>query len=253
MISAALKKRLDGYQKPSTAASTSKATSAPSRANRLIIRNLPLDIKEQDISATFLPYGPIHSIDMPKTEDGKPKRFAFVWILSRTDAEKAVAKCNGMKIRAGIADELARAKQKKKKEVRVEKKGRAGEKEVAEDGEEAGGAERVIAVDWALSKDKWEEEKAKIEVDEDTNMDEPAEDGSDDSGNDEDSDEDGDEDEAIGVNEGEGDSDNEELSDGSDEDETKPGKAELPPPETGTTLFVRNLPFEATDEELRLL
>ena len=36
-----------------------------------------------------------------------------------------------------------------------------------------------------------------------------------------------------------------------DEDEEKPGRPQLPPPEAGTTLFVRNVPFEATDEELR--
>lgn len=241
MISAALKKRLDVYKKPATAASTSKAASTPSRANRLIIRNLPLDIKEQDISATFLPYGPIHSIDMPKTEDGKAKRFAFVWMLSRADAEKAISKCNGMKIRAGIADELARAKQKKKKEVRIEKKGRAGEMEVAEEGEEAGGAERVIAVDWALSKDKWEEEKAKIEVDEDASMEEADEDHSEEEGD------------AVGVNEGDDESDDESSSYETEEDVQKPVKPELPAPETGTTLFIRNLPFEATDDELRLL
>ena len=51
--------------------------------------------------------------------------------------------------------------------------------------------------------------------------------------------------------------DNQNDDDGEDEDmnvdeeDDKPAKPQLPPPETGTTLFVRNVPFEATEDELR--
>ena len=46
--------------------------------------------------------------------------------------------------------------------------------------------------------------------------------------------------------------------DGDDEDRSddngdKPTKPSLPKPEAGTTLFIRNLPFEATEDELRVL
>jgi nucleolar protein 4 len=56
---------------------------------------------------------------------------------SKKDAEKAIEGCNGMTVRAGTA---ASSNNKR-------------------------ATERVIAVDWALSKDKWEAEKAKIEED----------------------------------------------------------------------------------------
>ena len=39
----------------------------------------------------------------------------------------------------------------------------------------------------------------------------------------------------------------------SDSNEEKPTKPTLPPPESGTTLFIRNLPFSATEEDLRAL
>ena len=37
------------------------------------------------------------------------------------------------------------------------------------------------------------------------------------------------------------------------DDEEEPVKPTLPPPETGNTLFVRNVPFEATEDDLRTL
>jgi RNA recognition motif-containing protein len=42
-------------------------------------------------------------------------------------------------------------------------------------------------------------------------------------------------------------------SDSDAESEDQPSKPQLPPPESGTTLFVRNVPFTATDDELRAL
>ena len=255
IISATLKKRADSLQKPVTSTSAHVSSSlspakphpspklAPSRANRLIVRNLPFDIKEEDIKATFLPYGPIHSIDIPKTEDGRAKGFAFVWMMSKGDAQRALEKCNGTKIRAGVAEQLVQAKQKKKKQARIEEKisKEKAKKEQEEAEEEVEGVERVIAVDWALSKDKWEEEKAKMEVEEDVEM-----------GGDSDSGSEDDPGSRSGSNEEENSNSEEGLEDSSDEDE-KPQKPELPAPEAGTTLFVRNIPFEATEDELRVL
>jgi len=268
IISATLKKRVDNLQKPIASTSAHASTSspstksqpdpmvAPSRANRLIIRNLPFDIKEDDIKATFLPYGPIHSIDIPQTEDCRAKGFAFVWMMSKGDAQRALEKCNGTKIRAGVAAQLVQAKQKKKKQVRVEEKmsKEKARKEQEQAEVEVEGVERVIAVDWALSKDRWEEEKAKIDVAEDVETGE--DDGDSDSGEGSES-EDGSR-SGLGSDEEE-DSDSGECSSGSsgDEDEVDlgegPQKPQLPPPEAGTTLFVRNIPFEATEDELRVL
>ncbi|CAL1711095.1 unnamed protein product [Somion occarium] len=225
LLSVTLKKRLDGLAKPSTKPSkSSKQTPAldadmktpaangasgpaPSRASRLIVRNLPWNVTEQDLRAVFLPYGPIYSIHIPvkepeaKSEDSsersklRAKGYAFVWMLT----------------------------------------------------------ERVIAVDWALSKDKWEEAKAKIQEENDEKKEADEDANEDESGSDASSDE---EDGHIGVHHGDSD---EEGSNGSrdddemnvDEEEENPGKPQLPPPETGTTLFVRNVPFEATEDELR--
>lgn len=289
LLSATLKKRLDGLAKaPKTAKAANPKGPAPNRASRLIVRNLPFNISEQDLRALFLPYGPIHSVDIPsavddaKEEDGEAtlqakrgKGFAFVWMLSRKDAERAMEECNGMKVQAGMAARLVADKQKRKKQRREEAKAEkattqrgedeGGEEDESENEEEDGDAgakpqanERVIAVDWALSKDKWEQEKAKIEPgqeDADINMvDVKSEKGSE-SGSESESDTD--EDEQLGVHDGDSDNDSR-LSDSDDVDESeaedeKPSKPVLPPPDVGTTLFVRNVPFEATEDELRTL
>ncbi|KDQ55525.1 hypothetical protein JAAARDRAFT_37540 [Jaapia argillacea MUCL 33604] len=302
LLSVTLKKRLEGLAKlssqkptkPSTAARTDVVKKpAPSRASRLIVRNLPFNITEQDLRAVFLPHGPIHSIDIPLKPDENPddmedgeqevkkeaknKGFAFVWMLSKKDAEKAVEGCNGIKLRPGMAQSLVLDKQKKKKVRREEEKARkriesggvdgAEDLDHAKDGpEERGevekplkGVERVIAVDWALSKNKWEEEKAKVAQVEDVEEGESL--GSESEG--EDSSGDGSDDDHIGVHDDnsseEGSASEDEGGSGEDDDmdvdadEQEPVKPQLPPPEAGTTLFVRNVPYEATDDELRTL
>ncbi|KAI9063670.1 RNA-binding domain-containing protein [Trametes sanguinea] len=300
LLSATLKKRLDGLAKAAKVKPSAKAKPgpAPNRNSRLIVRNLPFDITEQDLRAIFLPYGPIYSVHIPlatetksegvkqeeevKQEEGtsKPrprtKGFAFVWFLSRKDAEKALEKCNGMTVEAGVAQTLISDKQKKKKQRREEKKRKAAEKGAEEsegdsDDEEKDerGGKRVIAVDWALSKDKWEAEKAKLEEalqDEEEDGESGSSDNSDDSDDTDEGSSDsesGSEDEQLGVHDGDSDesdshgsdddSDEHDSDEESDEDDQKPAKPTLPPPEVGTTVFVRNVPFEATEDELRTL
>lgn len=286
MLSATLKKRLDGVAKvldnAQKAVQPSASVPTPNRASRLIVRNLPFDIAEQDLRALFLPYGPIHSIDIPTLEEGasesnaaerkKPriKGFAFVWMLSRKDAERAMVGTNGRTVQAGLADTLMSDKQKRKKQRREEKKRNAAEVQEEDDEERAdearSDAQRVIAVDWALSKDKWEKAKAKINetAEEDAEMAGSATSEDDDSEEDagSESDEQGsepepDEDNALGLHV-DVDLDShatlEDEEERSDEDESQsPMKPSLPPPETGTTVFVRNVPFEATEDELRTL
>ncbi|KAF8192913.1 hypothetical protein BJ912DRAFT_1057648 [Pholiota molesta] len=287
LLSVTLKKRLDVLSKP-VPAPKSKATTdpkgkaasaaaAPSHASRLIVRNIPFNASEQDLRAVFLPYGPIHSVHIPldekpaaasgkdpatpttketpiaKEEEGaaesstaaaaaaayagarKPrtKGFAFVWMLSRKDAERAIAGCNGMQERA--EDE----------EVDEEAEEEDEDEDMEKEADDKRATERVIAVDWALSKEKWKEEKAKIE--EDVDMDN-ASGSDDDESSEEDSDDDG-----LGVHSGsEGESDESDSQAGDSENE-EPVKPQLPPPETGTTLFIRNIPFDATEDELRTL
>lgn len=263
LLSVTLKKRFDSLSKVSVAPAKSSSTvtaAAPNRASRLIVRNIPFDVSEQDLRAIFLPHGPIYSIHIPKEkEGGKGKGFAFVWMLSKKDAERALEKCNGTALRAGMAEGLVQDKQKKKKVRREEKKRKAAVKEEEGDDEEVQDMakvtdERVIAVDWALSKEKWQEEQAKMEVDEGNEAmdDVKSEDASDDGS---DSDESSD-DENCGVHHNGSESSSEEDSDEGDDfvgEEQEPVKPQLPPPETGTTLFVRNVPFAATEDELRTL
>ncbi|KAJ6500383.1 hypothetical protein C8R45DRAFT_1210184 [Mycena sanguinolenta] len=281
LLSVTLKKRLDTLAKPvaKPGKAAAKTVATPSHASRLIVRNIPFTATEQDLRAVFLPYGPVYSIHIPpadpkgkkpETEEPGPARtkgYAFVWMLSKKDAERAIEGCNGLTVRAGLAEGMVSDKQKKKKQRRVEMKMKmkeAGEvQEEHEDEDEVDdkrAVERVIAVDWALSKDKWKEEKAKMGLgDGDVEMGDASSSGSgssSDSDSDGDSDSDSDSDESdsnIGVHDGE-DSDPGSSGEEDDEDESRmPVKPQLPPPEEGTTLFVRNVPFSATEDELRTL
>ncbi|KAK0440224.1 hypothetical protein EV421DRAFT_788697 [Armillaria borealis] len=245
LLSVTLKKRLDSLAKASKA---DTKTAAPNHSSRLIIRNTPFNITEQDLRALFLPYGPIHSIHIPKGKDsGRSRGFAFVWMLSKKDAEKAMESCNGKVIRAGMAEGMVSDKQKKKKQRRLEKKMQQGEGANGDDDndeaqEAENSSERTIAVDWALSKDKWEEEKTRMEEDDDAEMEDASSE----------KDEESDEEEQLGVHDGT-DEDADDSSDEENENDEEPVKPQLPPPETGTTLFIRNVPFTATEDELRTL
>ena len=218
------------------------SAAVPSHASRLIIRNLPFNATEQDLRAAFLPYGPIHSIQIPtddkmtKKDDVPPaataskkvrtKGFAFVWMSNKKDAVKAIEGCNGMTLRAGTAE--------------------------SSDNKRA--TERVIAVDWALSKDKWEAEKAKIEEDavlhESSESEDDAEDEKSCSG--EENSDDGDEGH-LGLHTGEEEDNNSNAGSEDEENDEERVKPQLPQPEAGTTLFIRNIPFNATEDELRTL
>lgn len=115
--------------------------------------------------------------------------------------------------------------------------------------------ERTITVDWALSKEKWIEEKARIEeAAEDVDMEEDISSSQDSTDDSDQESEDSDNEEELGVhNDESGDSDDDDENEDEDEDMEEPVKPTLPPPETGTTLFVRNAPFQATEDELRTL
>jgi len=111
---------------------------------------------------------------------------------------------------------------------------------IGENGKEEGG--RTVAVDWALSKDKWKEAEAKVAVVEETKEEEEVE---------EEAGEEKDGPDVVEENE-----DGEMIEPVEDDEEevvAEPVKPVLPPPEEGTTLFIRNLSFEATEDQLRTL
>jgi nucleolar protein 4 len=180
----------------------------------------------------FAPYGPIHSISIPNTaslsSSSRPRGrgFAFVWFLRPTDAEKAITGVNGKRIWAGMGLE------------REEKEGRG----------------RMVAVDWALSKDEWHKAEAgqtdstaAVNGDGEHAEDEPEEEG------DEDIDEDEEDDDDDEEEEEDDDSDLSPVEIGAEMSEDEDDESDEERPETepqGTTLFVRNVQFEATEAEL---
>ncbi|WVF70433.1 hypothetical protein IAT40_005223 [Kwoniella sp. CBS 6097] len=234
ILSCVLKKRLEKL-------SAKGEGKSPSHAGRLIIRNLAWDTTVQDLRAAFLPYGPIHTIDLPTLPSKLPpsadpsrpppppraRGFAFVWFLTKKDAEQAIQGVNGKVLKT-----------------------------------KSGKNEREVAVDFALSKEKWEEAKKGDEPEKEEGS------GSDESGSESGSDDDqsdsGSEDEEEDENDDddeESDDEDEDMSDDGeagedeedDEDEEEPVKPTLPSVDVGATLFIRNLPFEATEQELNQL
>ncbi|EPQ26264.1 uncharacterized protein PFL1_06199 [Pseudozyma flocculosa PF-1] len=177
--------------------------------------------KEEDEDAE------LNEVEQSSSAAAKGERgrgFAFVWHVSRNDAAKALKAVNGKPIRHGAAEHAAYKAAKGKK-------GRDAAKKVLDAVRAAAQPERVVAVDWALSKKDWEAKAEQSDAEEAESED----------------DEDDDEDEGEDDDE-EGDDDDDENAEVSSDEEAKPA---LPQPEEGTTLFVRNLPFQATEEELK--
>ncbi|KAI5919973.1 RNA-binding domain-containing protein [Camillea tinctor] len=207
------------------------------KAPKLIIRNLPWSIKHSDqLTALFQSFGKVKYADIPQSK-GKLSGFGFVTMRGRPNAEKAMEAINGKVV----------------------------------DG-------RTLAVDWAVDKQTWEQHnqqkgsdtksKSKSsETPEDANEEEEEEEkeGEESDEKDEDDDEDEDvknfiknhmqnlEDEDSEPNDlDEGDTEN----DGASDDDAASGGAPVSPKKTlstnnNSTLFIRNLPFTTTDEDLK--
>jgi len=203
---------------------------------KLIIRNLPWSIKQpEQLAALFRNFGKIKYADLPSSK-GKLAGFGFVTLRSRKGAEKAIEIVNG-------------------KEV---------------DG-------RTIAVDWAVDKQTWEQQKPaddKEPAENGTREAEPEtadhvaggeDDGEDAMDVDHDEEEDDpdirnflknhmenleDEDGSVG--------DEDQEDDWEDEDESQGGAVAEPQKpkkvlstDNSTTVFVRNIPYTATDATVK--
>lgn len=117
----------------------------------------------------------------------------------------------------------------------------------------------MVAVDWALSKEKWQEatkgeEKKEGEKE---SSDSGSDSGSESESNSESGEESGEEssgDEGTSVVSGSEESSNtDENEEEEEEEEEEPVKPTLPTVDVGSTLFIRNLPFETTELELNTL
>ncbi|GAA5829095.1 hypothetical protein JCM11251_004123 [Rhodosporidiobolus azoricus] len=230
---------------------------------RLLVRNLGFDVTVADLRAAFARFGSLHSITLPvDPSTSKPRGFAFIYFVTRSNAETALKAVNGTRIYAGMAAERIASeggKEGKKKDVRQKKK---AEKEA----QGGGGGEkgRLVAVDWALGKEEWKKAQEGGAEGDEKESEEASESNSEErsgSEGEEDSEEDSDEEDEQEDD----DSDLEPIAVGADGEPLAPagGKAvkdedddlsdleeDSKPKQEGTTLFVRNMSFEATEAEL---
>ncbi|ODA82691.1 hypothetical protein RJ55_01199 [Drechmeria coniospora] len=195
------------------------------KAPKLIIRNLPWSIKtSEQLSHLFRSFGKIKFADLPQSK-GKLKGFGFVTIRGKKNAERALEAINGKQI----------------------------------DG-------RTLAVDWAVDRETWHQQQAKEgdEAQSDEAPTKPA-DGTD--GSDEDA-------SKTSVEEGlnadlenfmknhmqhmeDEDDDEDDDEDEEDDERLDTGPGQTPPSrrqqstDNSSTIFVRNLPFTTTDEQLK--
>lgn len=174
--------------------------------------------------------------------------FAFIWFISLSSAKAALENLNGKSIGKGYSETVL-AKSVRGKKTREEAKKKM--KEVREGAMEW----REIAVDWAVGKKKWEElEKERDEKGEVTEAESGSDqDEDDDAEEKEDKDDDDNSDlDPLEIDENQN-QDLDEEDQALDEGEEEVKSSRPPPPPEGTTIFVRNLPFTATDSDLQKL
>ena len=191
-------------------------------APKLIVRNLPWTIRNpEQLSHLFRSYGKVKFADLPKNK-GKLKGFGFVTLRGRKNAEKALEGVNGKEI----------------------------------DG-------RTVAVDWAVDKatwDKQQEEEGQDRAEEDDSETSEEEDSDEEEEEDE---ENQDHDAAEGGDQLNADLENfmqNHMQNMVDEDEEEEEENEEDKEErhaaqnnanNSSTVFVRNLPFTTTDDQLK--
>ncbi|KAI9203198.1 uncharacterized protein BJ171DRAFT_425619, partial [Polychytrium aggregatum] len=199
---------------------------------RLIVRNIAWRTKESDLRTAFSPYGNIIEVTVPLKPDGKMCGFGFVQFEAVDEAEKAMDAINGTELLGRtVAVDWAVAK-------------KFYETDAAD-----GDAEEANKADGAQNDDDEEEDEDDEDEDEEEGEDEDGDEDMDQIPNDEDEDEDEDDgnDEDGDDDDGEDEEDDVEVTfDG----ERRPRKSGLPDPSEGRTLFIRNLAFETTEEDL---
>jgi nucleolar protein 4 len=263
--------------------------SSQSHGSTLFVSNLPYDATSTDLQTTFSDLAPVrYAFVVSKKGSGESKGFGYVSFSIKEDAQAAFdtvstegIEINGRKLRVKWADkkmdkdEFESSKERVKKEksrnskehVVKEKKREAKNQEVKKQEVKQ---QKVIKQETGKREQKVQkqEEKAKLEdVSESDAKSDVIEEGDVKMVDVEESEAElsGDEDdeEQLGLHEDEhsdGDEDEDEDIEDDDEKETislehhrRPMKPQLPQTDTGTTLFIRNIPFIATEDELRAL
>ncbi|KAK4232119.1 hypothetical protein QBC38DRAFT_464432 [Podospora fimiseda] len=229
------------------------------KAPKLIIRNLPWSIKHADqLTKLFQSFGKVKFADLPG-QKGKMAGFGFVTLRGRKNAEKAMEALNGKEIDGRtIAVDWAVDKETWKQQTE-------GEEEKADDDEKKS-AKTKKAKKPAKEEEEEEDDPNMTQADRDLanffknygeNLEE--EDDNDEDKDDEDKDEDEDDDDNDDDDEDEEMEDIDEEQDGEvDEFETVPSDdeeddeaAKKLADDNAKTLFIRNLPYTTTDEQLK--
>ncbi|KAI1317370.1 RNA recognition motif-containing protein [Mortierella claussenii] len=218
---------------------------------RLIVRNLPWKYREQELRALFTKFGTVHEVNLPRKYEGGPLRgFGFVQMENLEATEKAVAALNGTEHHGRtIAVDWALAKDRfEEAEAKTE----------TEEVPQTTGADRDVEMEDVSADNEAEEEEGddEKEIDEDEEEEGSEEEGEDD--NDEELDLEhlqGSDDEEAEDSDEEMDAEEEDAAalaalDAEEAEEKEQSKMVLPDPSEGTTLFIRNLDFEATKDDL---
>ncbi|OMJ28792.1 putative RNA-binding protein [Smittium culicis] len=181
------------------------------KTSRLIIRNLPFKMRENDIVSLFSKYGLVVEVSLPRKFTGGPlKGFSFVQMLTSDQAENAIKSVNGTRLE-----------------------------------------DRTVAVDRAVQKDEYSKMISETTQDDNNSS----------SDSDSDADNNSDDDDNVSDNENESDSTSpktkksknnstDNSDDDADDSDDEKNKQSLNFQDQENTLFVKNVPFETTEEEL---
>ncbi|KAG7882709.1 hypothetical protein KL938_003132 [Ogataea parapolymorpha] len=206
------KDKKDNQAKPAEDAKFKSQEIALKKSAKLIVRNLPWSVKDpNELVKVFLKFGKVKEAHIPKKKDGKMSGFGFVTMMKHAAAEKAVKETVGLKLQG-----------------------------------------REVAVDFAIDKSKWEEfrkeksEEGEEDEEEDDEEDEDEEREDEEQEDDEDEEEDDDEGEVKEENKADDSEDDESDSDGEDLNFNRP----RPNKQENFSIFVRNVPYDATRESL---
>ncbi|OPB46631.1 hypothetical protein A0O28_0067550 [Trichoderma guizhouense] len=206
---------------------------------KLIIRNLPWSIKtSEQLSKLFISYGKVKFADLPQNK-GKLKGFGFVTLRGRPNAEKALEAVNGKVIDGRtLAVDWAVDKQTWDKQQTAEGDGKEA-KETEDEDDKPTAKDKGVGADGEVKNrdDQLQSDLANFMKNYMGNM----EDEEDENEEQDDEDEDEDDEDMKLLDEEE-----------EDEEEKEPEKPKRElMTDNSATVFVRNLPFTATDEQLK--
>ncbi|XP_075169102.1 RNA-binding protein 28 [Haematobia irritans] len=215
---------------------------------RLIVRNMSYKAKEEDIRKHFEQWGKLEEVNIPRRPDGKLVGCAFVQYETVNQATKAILQGNGKELLGRAIyidwalgkDEYVARKQQNVKEEPVDKKPKLEIK----DEDDVEGEEDSDGSDGESDCDE-----AESIVDEDNGYDnEEDEDSARDSEEDDEDEEDNDDDEEDNDDENE---DKKDIKTKVDISKVKKEKHISNDVQEGCTIFIKNVPFDAEDNDLR--